>query len=47
VLQVLEEGLRYAAGCGRIALGTNGTYILSETGTVRAEQTLQSFQTGK
>ncbi len=43
VLSVLALGIQYAQAQGGIALGTNGTFVLSNNGTARAEATLQSF----
>jgi hypothetical protein len=43
VLSALALGIQYAQAQGGITTGTNGTYVLSNGGTARAEATLQSF----
>ena len=43
VLSALALGIQYAQEQGGIAAGTNGTFVLSNGGTARAEATLQSF----
>lgn len=43
VLSALAAGIRYAQSQGGITSGANGTFILTGSGTARAEATLQSF----
>ena len=43
VLSALALGIQYAQAQGGITTGTNGTFVLSGSGTARAEATLQSF----
>jgi hypothetical protein len=43
VLSALAMGIQYAQAQGGITTGTNGTFVLSNSGTARAEATLQSF----
>ncbi len=43
VLSALTLGIQYAQAQGGITTGTNGTFVLSSSGTARAEATLQSF----
>ena len=43
VLSALALGIQYAQAQGGITTGTNGTFVLSNGGTARAEATLQSF----
>lgn len=43
VLSALELGIQYAQAQGCITTGANGTFILTDTGTARAEATLNSF----
>ncbi len=43
VLSALALGIEYAQSQGGITTGANGTFVLSDSGTARAEATLQSF----
>ena len=43
VLVALAHGIQYAQAQGGITTGANGTFVLSNGGTARAEATLQSF----
>ena len=43
VLSALALGIQYAQAQGSITTGTNGTFVLSNGGTARAEATLNSF----
>ena len=43
VLSALAMGIQYAQSQGGITTGVNGTFVLSNGGTARAEATLQSF----
>ena len=43
VLSALAHGIQYAQAQGGITTGANGTFILSNGGTARAEATLKSF----
>ncbi|MBD5101353.1 MAG: DUF3320 domain-containing protein [Subdoligranulum sp.] len=43
VLSALAAGIRYAQEQGGITAGVNGTLVLSDAGTARAQATLQSF----
>ena len=44
VLSALEMGIRYAKYKGCIILASSGTYVLTDSGTARAEAILQSFR---
>ena len=44
VLTTLESGIHYAQSQGHITAGSNGTFILSDSGTARAEAALESFR---
>ena len=44
VLTALESGIQYAQSQGNITTGSNGAFILSDSGTARAEVTLGSFR---
>ena len=44
VLSALESGIRYAQYQGIITSGSNGRYILSDSGTARAEAIMQSLR---
>jgi hypothetical protein len=43
VLSALALGIQYAQSQGGITTGTNGTFVLSNGGSARAEAILQSF----
>lgn len=43
VLPAMELGIQYAQAQGGITTGANGTFILTDAGTTRAEATLNSF----
>lgn len=44
VLETLADGIQYAEQQGGIITGSNGAYVLTDTGTARAEQTAQAFR---